>query len=193
MTLRALPVLGFLASATALSAGPSGLDTSFSRYVDAQGNISLPEGVRRDWVHLGSWVVDDAEAPGHGFHDVYTQAEALAAYRDTGRFPDGAVLVKEIRAIESAPMTTGQAQWAGDPQIWFVMIKDRESRFPDSPHWGGGWGWALYKAGNTGTNVSKGWESECLSCHVPARDNDYVYIEGYPSLNDKPVESGVAR
>ena len=35
---------------------------------------------------------------------MYTQPESLAAYRKTGTFPDGAVLVKEVRTIESAHM-----------------------------------------------------------------------------------------
>ena len=43
-------------------------------------------------------------------------------------------------------MTTGQANWATDAtKVWFVMIKDRKGRYPNSPLWGDGWGWALFK------------------------------------------------
>lgn len=52
-------------------------------------------------VHLGSWIVRDEKAPGYGFHDVYTDAKSVAAYRKTGSFPDGTVLVKEIRSVRS--------------------------------------------------------------------------------------------
>ena len=71
---------------------------SFSPYVDDEGNISLPKDFR-SWRFLGTWGVaaDEDDAVGSkGFHNVYTQPESVAAFRATGRFPDGAVLVKEL-------------------------------------------------------------------------------------------------
>lgn len=155
--------------------------TTFEDHVDDEGKISLPADVRSHWVHLGSWVVNDDEAPGAGFHDVYTQPEVAQAYRDTGEFADGTVLVKEIRGIESAEMTTGLALWAGEPQIWFVMVKDAQERF-DGPHWSNGWGWALFKADAPTQNVSESFEETCKGCHVPAQQTDWVFVEGYPTL-----------
>ncbi len=156
-------------------------DMPFSPYVDDQGGIQLPEAYRMNWSHLGSWVVADPGAAGYGFHDVYTQRESVDAYRKSGRFPDGAVLVKEIRTVTTADLTTGQAQWAGDPTVWFVMVKDRQGRFANHPNWGNGWGWALYKAEDPGKNVSTDFESDCIACHAPAMDTDWVYVEGYPT------------
>ncbi|SFM34660.1 cytochrome P460 family protein [Marinobacter zhejiangensis] len=156
-------------------------DTTFRDYVDTEGNITLPMDARQSWVHLGSWVVNDAEAPGAGFHDVYTQPEAAQAYRESGEFADGTVLIKEIRNIESGTKTTGPALWAGDTQIWFVMVKDTQSRF-DSPHWANGWGWALIKPDNPMLNVSESFEQTCQGCHIPAQETDWVFVEGYPTL-----------
>jgi len=155
---------------------------TYGKYVDDKGAISRPEGYRTSWVHLGSWVVPDEKAPGYGFHDVYTQPEALAAFRKNGTFPDGAVLVKEIRAVETADMTTGKASWAGDEAVWFVMIKDAEGRFAKNPNWGEGWGWALFKAEDRNTNASTDFRKDCIPCHVPARKDDWVYLKGYPTL-----------
>lgn len=174
-----------LISVLALAASPvfaNDLATAtFREYVDAEGNISLPVDIRSNWVHLGSWVVNEEGAPGAGFHDVYTQPEAAQAYRDTGEFADGTVLVKEIRTIESGAKTTGPALWAGEPQVWFVMVRDNQGRF-DGPHWGEGWGWGLYKADNPFLNVSESFEATCKGCHVPAQQTDWVFIEGYPTL-----------
>ena len=156
--------------------------TGFSDYVSTTGEISRPENYRGSWAHLGSWVVPAEDAPGGGFHDVYTQPETVKAYRDAGTFPDGAVLVKEIRKVRSADMTTGKAMWAGEPDVWFVMVKDSEGRFPDNPNWGDGWGWALYKADNPDKNVSKDYREDCISCHVPAKETDWVYVKGYPTI-----------
>ena len=68
----------------------------FSANVDKEGNISLPKDFRLNMVHLGSWFV--ADGGGSGFHDVYTEAASAQAYRETGQFPDGATLVKELRS-----------------------------------------------------------------------------------------------
>lgn len=155
--------------------------TTFRDHVDGEGNISLPMDARASWVHLGSWVVQEADAPGAGFHDVYTQPEAARAYRDSGEFADGTVLVKEIRGVESAEKTTGPALWAGEPAIWFVMVKDTQGRF-DGPHWGEGWGWALFEADAPKVNASESFESTCQGCHVPAQQTDWVFVEGYPTL-----------
>jgi hypothetical protein len=61
------------------------------------------------------------------------------------------------------------------------MVKDRKQRF-DGPHWGEGWGWALYKADDPASNVSASFAETCRGCHVPAQDNDWVFTEAYPTL-----------
>jgi hypothetical protein len=155
-------------------------------YVDSKGAIALPKEFREKWTHLGSWFVPDVKAPGYGVHDVYTQPGVVAAYRRTGQFPDGAVLVKEIRKARSERMTTGQASWAGDPLVWFVMVKDREGRFKGNPHWGNGWGWALFKTNDPTKDVSTNYEKDCIGCHVPAKNTGWVYVKGYPALREAP-------
>lgn len=160
--------------------------SSFSPYVDPDGAITRPTNYRTQWAHLGSFAVipgeevEDPAAP--GFHDVYTQPSTVEAYRKSGQFPDGAVLVKEIRTLDSAIMTTGEAYWAAEPSVWFVMVKNRKGRFPNNPKWGDGWGWALFKAENPSVDVSKNYKEDCLSCHLPAKETDWVYVQGYPTL-----------
>lgn len=152
-------------------------------FVDSDGTIHFPGRVRNDWVHLGSWGSADLNSADPGQHDVYTQPESLEAYRKTGKFPDGAVLVKEVRKIESAHMTTGPVTWAGAEVLWFVMIKDSTNRYAEkSPNWGEGWGWALFNVGETEKNASSNFRADCIACHVPARTTDWVYTQGYPSL-----------
>ena len=155
---------------------------AFSAYVDDQGNISLPGDFRLGMAHLGSWFVPDGGAS--GFHDVYTESEAVRAFRETGKFPDGATLVKELRHSETGSYTTGQGVSSATPEVkqWFVMIKDSEGRFPDNPLWGSGWGWALFKPDAPETNVATNYQTDCLGCHVPATSDDYIYVDAYPTL-----------
>ena len=166
-----------------LSLAAIAADEGFSPYVDEQGSISFPEGFRTSMVHLGSWFVPEGGAS--GFHDVYTEKESVEAYRKTGSFPDGATIVKELRASDAGTYTTGaNVSYATDSlKQWFVMIKDEKGRFEGNPIWGDGWGWALYKPDDTATNVASDYTNDCLGCHVPAKANDWVYTEAYPTLS----------
>ena len=132
--------------------------------------------------HLGSWYVPKGGAS--GFHDVYTQEDTIAHYRKTGKFPDGAVIVKELRAATSGTYTTGENVGYANDQLkqWFVMVKDSQARFPGNDQWGDGWGWALFKPDNPGKNSTTDYKSDCLGCHVPAKSNDWIYTEAYPVL-----------
>ena len=168
-----------------LSLNPVAADDGFSPYVDEQGNISFPDGFRSSMVHLGSWFVPEGGAS--GFHDVYTERKSVEAFRKTGKFPDGATIVKELRAAEAGNYTTGtNVSYATDGlKQWFVMIKDAQNRYKDNPLWGDGWGWALYKPDDRATNVAANYRTDCLGCHVPAKDSDWVYTEAYPTLTSE--------
>lgn len=167
---------------TGLSVGAA---DPFSPYVDGEGRISLPNDFRQ-WAFLGTWAVDSDEEDGGvaGFHNVYTQPESAAAYRETGEFPDGTVLVKELFGSTTEDMTTGRVSRASQPQGWFVMVKDGRGRFPDNPLWGDGWGWALFNADDRINTVTTDYQADCLGCHVPAQQTDWVYVQGYPVLQD---------
>jgi hypothetical protein len=151
-------------------------------YVSEDGTISLPADFRTELSHIGSWFVPSGDAS--GFHDVFAQADAVRHFREQGEFPDGTVLVKELRASEAGDYTTGKGTHHATPGLkqWFVMIRDRKGRFPDSPQWGDGWGWALFKPENPAVNASGNYRTDCIGCHLPARATDLVYIEGYPAL-----------
>jgi len=156
---------------------------NFSLYVDKSGNITLPDDFRLSMIHLGSWFVPEGEAS--GFHDVYTEPETARAYRKTGKFPDGATLVKELRPSTTSNYTTGKnvSHATSDVKQWFVMIKDTKGRFADNPVWGDGWGWALIKTDSSSRSVTANYRTECLPCHMPAKNTDWIYVEGYPTLS----------
>jgi hypothetical protein len=155
---------------------------SFSPYVDAEGEIRFPDEFRTSMVHLGSWFVPSGGAS--GFHDVYTQRESVAYYRDNGKFPDGAIIVKELRASKSADYSTGAGVHHSTEGLkqWFVMVKDAQNRFAGNLLWGEGWGWALFKPDQPAVNLATNYKVDCLGCHIPAKQNDWIYTEAYPIL-----------
>lgn len=155
---------------------------SFNGYelVDKQGNIRKPADYRDLYELLGTYTVLDPK--GDQIHVTYSSPGTAAYYRKTGKFPDGAVLVKEVFGTDHAQLTTGDAHWAKGIKVWFVQIKDTQHRFPNNKLWGDGWGWALFKSDAPDKQVATDYKKDCLGCHVPARSTDWTYIQGYPVL-----------
>lgn len=158
----------------------------FSPYVDGAGNISRPWKYRDNWTHLGTYFVIGEPQGANSMHVVYTEKRYLDAYNETGQWPDGAVIVKEVMNTAGAQLTTGASNWATEPEVWFVMVKDRKQRFSDNPLWGEGWGWALFKSDAPNVQTATSYKQDCLNCHIPAKETDYVYIQGYPPIHNRP-------
>ncbi len=174
--------VSLVAFTTGLTTGEAA--ESFSDYVSTDGVIRLPQEYRQNWEHLGDWAVGKREGePLHEIHSVYSPTATAQAYRDTGEWPDGAVLVKEVHEVTSDNLTTGHVTWAAEMKIWFMMVRDRENRFPDNANWGDGWGWALFDAGDRSKNISTNYARDCRTCHVPVQQTDWIFIQGYRTLH----------
>ena len=162
------------------------------------GAISVPQGYT-DWPTLGTWAHAhtgeqlEKMGPGvHEYHVVYTQPETIAYYRTHRRFPDGAVLVKELLNAETMAMTTVPAVGHGTTiKGWFVLIRDTKGRYKESSLWGDGWAWSLFNADDPAHTVSKNYKTDCIPCHTPARElaprnavdaDKWIYSFGYPVL-----------
>jgi hypothetical protein len=151
--------------------------------VDARGNLRVPTDYRTRYQFLGTWAVAaDAGQGAKQMHQVYASPGTVAAYEDTGHFPDGAVLVKEVFETATKPMTTGTVSHVETLKGWFVMVKDSKNRHPGNALWGNGWGWSWFDADQPTRTTSTDFRKDCLSCHTPAQATDWIYIEGYPAL-----------
>jgi hypothetical protein len=94
------------------------------------------------------------------------------------------VLVKELLTATTNTMTTGEVSHATETEGWFIMIKDTQGRFKGNGLWGDGWGWALFNADEPATTATEDYKAECLPCHVPAENDDWIYLRGYPELRN---------
>jgi hypothetical protein len=165
--------------------GRSQSQNNYSGYdlVDMAGNIRKPSDFRERYQAIGTYMVLNPN--GNQMHVTYASPGAAEIYRKTGKFPDGAVLVKEVFGTDHAQLTTGDAHWASGTKVWFVMIKDEKGRYSDNALWGDGWGWALFKSDAPDKQVATDYKKDCLGCHIPARGTDWVYVQGYPVLAAK--------
>jgi hypothetical protein len=151
--------------------------------VDAQGNLHVPSGYRASYEFLGTWAIAVEKGVGSSeIHNVYATPETIAAYRKGHHFPEGTVLIKEVYEASTGPMTTGTVSHARTLKGWFVMVKDSKNSHPDNMLWGDGWGWSWFDAANPTATTSTNYKQDCLSCHVPTRETDWVYTSGYPTL-----------
>jgi hypothetical protein len=151
--------------------------------VDANGNLKVPADYRTAYQFLGSWAIAAEKGKGSkNIHVVYASPGTIAAYRKDGHFPDGAVLVKEVFQAATKPMKTGTVSHADALKGWFVMVRDSTNSHPNNSLWGDGWGWSWFDAGDPSKTTSTNYKSDCLSCHVPAKATEWVYVEGYPPL-----------
>ena len=161
------------------------------------GAISVPEDYTL-WPTLGTWThtkVDGGAAIIHEYHVVYTQPETIKYYKKKRRFPDGAVLVKELLHAETMSMTTGPAVGhATTLKGFFVLVRDTKGRFKSSPLWGDGWGWSFFNPDDRVNTISTDYKVDCVPCHVPAKDlaprnakkdDKWIYTLGYPVLRKK--------
>ena len=151
--------------------------------VDASGNLHVPDAYRTTYQFLGSWAVAANQGQGSKeLHMVYASPGTVTGYHKDGRFPDGAVLVKEVFETATGQMTTGTVSRAETLKGWFVMVKDSNGRYPGNKLWGDGWGWSWFDADNPSKTVSTDYKANCLTCHVPVRASDWIYVGGYPPL-----------
>jgi hypothetical protein len=153
-------------------------------FVDKTGNIRKPADFRDLYQELGVYTPVDFNNNTE-MHYTYASPGTAEYYRKAGKFADGTVLVKEVFATDHAQLTTGDAHWATNTKVWFVMIKDDRNRYPNNPLWGDGWGWALFKSDAPDKQVATNYKKDCLGCHVPAQSTDWIYVQGYPVLKSK--------
>ncbi|NID14684.1 cytochrome P460 family protein [Luteibacter yeojuensis] len=152
---------------------------------DASGNLHVPDKYRETYEYLGTWSVAASGKEGaKEMHVVYASPGTTAAYKKNGKFPDGAVLVKEVFEAATGPMTTGTVSHEQTLKGWFVMVKDDKNRHPDNKLWGEGWAWSWFDAGNPKKTTSTDYRTDCQACHTPAKSTDWIYVQGYPVLKN---------
>ena len=184
----ALLATSTLVATVVAAAGPAKPQkrTNFSPIVDTRGDISFPARFPEGYQHIGTWAVLGAEGVADT-HNVYARPKDVIYFRKNGRFPDGAVIIKEVLEAIGSGHTTGKAYWGERGKTWFVMVEDTHGRFTTNPLWGDGWGWAQFDPKDRSRQIATNYKTDCLQCHVPAREMDWIYVYAYPALGEKAL------
>lgn len=147
------------------------------------GELLRPEGYR-EWIYVGTPLtpndLNDGEAPFPEFHSVYINRKGWNAYKESGTFPDGTVLIKELVSVGSKTASSGEGYFMGEFIGLEAAVKDSK-RFPKEPgHW------AYYSFGHSypladATKPQK--VASCSACHLERAADDYVFTQYYPVLS----------
>jgi hypothetical protein len=148
----------FLAVAAVLAAAFAG------RAAAEPKSPPLPKDYR-SWMHVRSMVVTDADHGMYGFQDVYANKVALETFRakTPGKpFKDGAVIVASIHEV----VTEDVMVKPGAQRRVAVKVKDHRATAT------GGWRYAVYDPAGKPVKIDA---ANCQSCHVQAKDTDFVF------------------
>jgi hypothetical protein len=143
---------------------------SFSLCAQLNDTAPFPKEFRK-WAHVKTVLVGPqsaAYATEGGIHHIYANEKALEGY-DTGKFPDGAVIVYDLLETKEIAGNTIE----GLTRRIDVMIKDSE-RYRTT----GGWEFVSFPGGNpTSGKLTAERKAACSACHATRKDHDFVFSE----------------
>jgi hypothetical protein len=135
--------------------------------------IPFPE-TYRTWAHVKTVLVgpDSASfASEGGMHHIYANDKALEGY-ETGRFPDGAILVYDLLDVALVQGDTIE----GAQRRVDVMVK-HPRRYAAT----GGWGFGRFMGTARGEGtLSAEQQAQCFGCHRSQKDSDGVFSRFRP-------------
>ena len=146
------------------------LIVSFALSAQTAETPGFPKEFRR-WAHVKSVLVgpqSSAFATEGGIHHIYANDKALEGY-DSGRFPDGSVIVYDLLETKEVAGNTIE----GQTRRVDVMFKQSE-RYAST----GGWNFMSF-SGNDQNNgeLTVARQATCAGCHSHKKDHGFVFSE----------------
>jgi Cytochrome P460 len=149
---------------------------------NAKGELLRPVGYR-EWIYVGTPITpNDLNPPAAAFpefHNVYIHPGDYAHYKQTGKFRDGTVIVKELVSVGTKQATSGKGYFQGDFIGLETLVKDSQ-RFAKEPG-----NWAFFSFGHKyplAEATTAQPAASCNVCHQANADTDYVFTQYYPVL-----------
>lgn len=153
--------------------------------MDANGDLMKPEGYR-EWVYVGTPVtpndMNDGKAAFPEFHNVYIDPISYKQWKETGKFREGTIIIKELVSVGSKAATSGQGYFMGEYIGLEATIKSAKL-FPKEPN-----NWAYYSFSTKDHSLpvnptAKAFPTaSCAACHQAAAADDMVFTQYYPVL-----------
>jgi hypothetical protein len=133
--------------------------------------VAFPDGYR-SWQHVKSILIGPEHptfAKRGGLHHYYANSLALVGYQ-TGKFPDGSVIVDEGLFTKDGEDLAKGILLEGDRRMVEVMVKD-DGRYKDTA----GWGFEHFERDEKTGQLTGEQQAHCYQCHANAQDRDHVF------------------
>ena len=176
-------VSAFLACVFAMAlSGPVEAAQGAAKYTD-KGELMMPRNYRQ-WVFVGAPVtpndMNNGKAAFPEFHHVYIDPASFAAYKKSGKFPNGTVIVKELADVGAKISASGNGYFAGEFIGVAASVKDAK-RFAKEP---GNWAFFSFMGddGKALASAKAQATAACNACHQQNAAEDLVFTQHYPVL-----------
>jgi uncharacterized protein (TIGR03067 family) len=171
-----------IAYLTLLDSAP-GVPAKRAAQFEGKSTLLRPEGYR-EWVFVGSSLGlrydEGAKQPAQlEYKNVYIDPAAYRAYKQTGAFPQGTVLVLETATGEEKKEPGLRGSFQKQFNGLSAAVKDKD-RFPD--------GWAYFSfsdgPGKMKAKARPAKKAACFDCHRQKGAEDNVFTQFYPVLRE---------
>ena len=162
------------------------------------GELILPKNFH-EWVYVGSPLTPNALNGGTAgfpeYHNVYIEPGSYEIFKQTGQFPEGTILFKELQLTLQAENSdgsrtepSGRGYFPGKFNGADVTVKDSK-RFPET----NGWGYFNFNHHEPKAPTAKvKSKDECAYCHIASAKKDMVWTQFYRLLDDDGNFNGAA-
>lgn len=146
----------------------------------------------REWIFLssGKGMTYGPSADPHGppqFDNVFVDPEAYKAFKQTGRWPERAIFVLEIREGRTEGSINKAGSFQGDVKALEVLVKDPQA-FPQTK----GWGFYEFNEGREPASLL-GLKQGCFACHSANGAVELTFVQFYPTLKPIAAQHGTLR
>jgi hypothetical protein len=149
------------------------------------GELQRPTGYR-EWVYVGTPVtpndMNDGKAAFPEHHNVYIDPKSWQHWKETGKFRDGTILIKELVSNGSKAAVSGAGYFQGE----FIGLEATIKSKKHSPNEPGNWAYYSFSGKNHKTlaKTAKAFPAKsCNSCHQASAADDFVFTQYYPVLS----------
>ncbi len=190
----AILVIVTSAAATALLFGSlrNGAAQTKARYLPeytTDGQLLLPKNFH-EWVYVGSPLTPNALNGGQAgfpeYHNVYIEPGSYEIYKQTGEFPEGTILFKELQLTLPAENPDGSRTEPSGKGYFPGKFNGADVTVKDSKRFAGtnGWGYFNFNHHEPKAPMAKVKDkSECAFCHIASAKKDEVWTQFYPLLD----------
>lgn len=152
----------------------------------ADGRLKLPEHYR-EWVFLSSGLnmryTEHGDTQGRSiFDNVFAEPGAYREFMRTGLWPDGTVLLLEVRGGAEKGSINQRGRFQTDELVGI------EAHVKDKKRFQGGWAFFPLTGPKAGQMVPM--SEDCYSCHQQHTAVDTTFVQFYPTLMEVAKQKG---